>query len=248
MSSSATGVNMLPAPTSNTYPAPRLLPILPSDIPTMARIHVEACSPDLFFRLLYPNPTAFQKAVEDILRSQMRSPKIKFIGRKAVNDQGEVMGWVSWLVAPREFKYDSEESLSLYATPSSFTKNDEGQNFPVRDGLASSFYGKQWKVWREWAEGKCHILVNGLFTLPKFQRRGVATALMKWGEEMADREGIVSFLLATPWAHGLYKHIGFKDFDHADLKLGEWALGPEDESYGWGLYRLWFMIRLPQND
>jgi len=62
----------------------------------------------------------------------------------------------------------------------------------------------------------------------------------------ADKEGVPIFLDGTPFAHGLYEHVGYKTLGRIDLKLDEWVVGPSGEKIGWGTYTMWNMVRLPE--
>jgi GNAT superfamily N-acetyltransferase len=50
-----------------------------------------------------------------------------------------------------------------------------------------------------------------LGTLPRYQRRGLGTALCKWGMKRARRDGVVITLISSPMGYKLYEHIGFQD-------------------------------------
>lgn len=63
---------------------------------------------------------------------------------------------------------------------------------------------------------------------------GAGSALLKWGAELADKEGLPSWLEASPEGHGLYKRFGFEPVDVMDLKVKEkWgAVRRPDEDWG----------------
>jgi ribosomal protein S18 acetylase RimI-like enzyme len=45
---------------------------------------------------------------------------------------------------------------------------------------------------------------------PEFQGKSIASNLVKWGLEKADRDQVPAYLESTPVALGLYKRLGFK--------------------------------------
>lgn len=55
----------------------------------------------------------------------------------------------------------------------------------------------------------------------------------------------MSFLEATPAGRKLYGEVGYHEVDFQDLDLREWAI-PGGEGFGWGVYRLTFMLRLAE--
>jgi GNAT superfamily N-acetyltransferase len=159
-----------------------ILPASPSDIPTLARINVEASSMDLLFRLLYPDPAAFKKDVQENILWQLRNPNFESHFIKAISETGEIMGWAGFLVFPKNYKYKSSDRTSLWCIRHSGEKREEEDHaiFPTKPGLGEYLQGEISKWQKEWMEGRRHVQIDGLFTLPKFQRRGVGTALMKW--------------------------------------------------------------------
>ncbi|EWY87772.1 hypothetical protein FOYG_09165 [Fusarium oxysporum NRRL 32931] len=67
---------------------------------------------------------------------------------------------------------------------------------------------------------------------PRYQGRGVARELVKWGMNKAAEEGVPIELSATPAGSGLYEKLGFK-------KIGVWRWKPgmegEDGMGGWDI-------------
>lgn len=52
------------------------------------------------------------------------------------------------------------------------------------------------------------VVLNQVKTLPEHQRRGAGSALLQWGVELADLEGLKICLEATPFGLGMYKKFG----------------------------------------
>jgi ribosomal protein S18 acetylase RimI-like enzyme len=50
-----------------------------------------------------------------------------------------------------------------------------------------------------------------LGTHSDYQRRGAGAMLVKWGCDLADREGMVCYVDATDKGKGLYTKFGFED-------------------------------------
>jgi GNAT superfamily N-acetyltransferase len=84
---------------------------------------------------------------------------------------------------------------------------------------------------------QCTIALDLLATLPTHQRRGLARAHIKWGLDLADREGLLVFLESTPSGEKLYERLGFKEVSRATHDLEKWG--------GEGLYTHVFMVREP---
>lgn len=92
------------------------------------------------------------------------------------------------------------------------------------------------------------------------QRLGAGSALLKWGVELADAEGKVAWLEASPHGYPLYRRFGFEDIEVQDLKVTELWGSVREEHENWGensavafagelprgTARTVFMRRLPQ--
>jgi predicted N-acetyltransferase YhbS len=88
---------------------------------------------------------------------------------------------------------------------------------------------------------------------------GAGSALLRWGCELADREGLTTWLEASPEGYGAYRKFGFEAVDVQDLKVVErWsAVKKPGENWGeksavelagelpQGIYRNVMMRRLP---
>lgn len=79
--------------------------------------------------------------------------------------------------------------------------------------------------------------IEGLALLccaPTRSRLGAASALLRWGTELADNEGLPCWLEASPQGYRLYMRFGFEPVDVEDLNVTErWGpiRSPDDD---WG--------------
>ncbi|KAL8721558.1 MAG: hypothetical protein Q9181_007681, partial [Wetmoreana brouardii] len=97
-----------------------------------------------------------------------------------------------------------------------------------------------------WTCGKRHMLCKALFTDPAFQRQGMGDALVRYGNQLADRQGLQIFLQASPYGYPIYSKHGFKTVQHLDVDLKEWAPGADSGDKGYGNYRFRYMVMLPR--
>jgi len=133
--------------------------------------------------------------------------------------------------------------------PSLPLSNDTFNPFsPARDKveLPSSDYlnavhGYIDSVQKQWIDNKNVLYLAGLSVLPTSQGQGVGSALLKVGMDRADKEGICSWLEASPAGYPVYLHRGWRVVDTKDFDLSRW--GGEDRGYG--MYRFRAMLRLP---
>ncbi|KUJ14463.1 uncharacterized protein LY89DRAFT_140398 [Mollisia scopiformis] len=173
-----------------TFPPPTILPATEQDIPALARIHVTALSPNLLFRLCWPNQTRQYEAVCAGLESVFKTPEFEWWFVKAVNEEGTIMGWGAWTVRPADLgSRDSSGTLSFLfpglmdgvngSSDEEEGKIDDVEDFPSIPGLPDYMHSHTQVILDDWLLGKKHVLLNSLFVAPTFQRRGVGTAILR---------------------------------------------------------------------
>jgi hypothetical protein len=69
---------------------------------------------------------------------------------------------------------------------------------------------------------------------PHRQRLGAGSALVRWGIDLADSLGLVSWLEASPYGYPLYKRYGYKDIAVIDFTAPETWGGTPPEDRDWG--------------
>lgn len=62
-----------------------------------------------------------------------------------------------------------------------------------------------------------------LATSPKFQRKGLASMLLRHVLDQADREGRKTYIEATPEGHPVYAKLGFGDVALVEVDLKKWG-------------------------
>jgi hypothetical protein len=238
------------------YPPPTLLPALKSDIHELARIEVEALSSNLLFRLYFSDPTKFYRSLVASLEQLLEEAECQCWIVKAVTDEGELMGWGAWCLRPADLRSkecDPKPFQSWMMVKPEEEKSVGGGDgkgglaiFPSVAGLPQYVHDCTRTVLDDWMLGRRHLLLNALFTKPEYRRRGVGTAILKWGNEKADRRGLPCFLQSTPEGHGLYRREGWKNVGQLDVDLRDWVRGG-GEGMGWGTYRIGWLVRLPED-
>jgi GNAT superfamily N-acetyltransferase len=81
--------------------------------------------------------------------------------------------------------------------------------------------------------------VQLLATDPAYQRRGLASKLLRHIFEMADREGKMSYIEATAAGFPVYQKLGFKEVDIVEVDLSNFG--------GKGIAWNKIMLREPQS-
>ncbi|TFB06959.1 hypothetical protein CCMA1212_000090 [Trichoderma ghanense] len=94
---------------------------------------------------------------------------------------------------------------------------------------------------------KC-LVVIGLSVSPKFQRRGIGSALLRWGTKICDEAGVFAWVHSSEPAWRIYEKAGFEVIRCLDVDLDEYApCSPPDEGPGakWGHYVFRYMKYFP---
>ncbi|TEY59449.1 hypothetical protein BOTCAL_0192g00120 [Botryotinia calthae] len=228
---------------NQTSPTFELAPATRADIPRLAYIHVVACFPDNAFALYFDNPKEFEQRVTDMLEGQVGDPDWQHI--KVVDkDTGEITAWASWNTpTDAEIRERDEKAAAKILAP---TKELAKGEFDFPPGLPMFVQADTDRWLESWTKGQRHILCKAVFTEPTFQRRGMGSALVVHGNQLADKEGLPIFMLASPFGFPLYTKHGFETVQSLDVDLREWAPNAKGNDKGYGNYKFRYMQRLPQ--
>ncbi|KAK0119291.1 hypothetical protein ONS95_008138 [Cadophora gregata] len=253
----------------DAYPAPLILPAEKKDIPRLAEIYILAEAHDLILLVDNVAHSRVKKWLIGVLEEKFDAPELRLM--KAVDrDSGEITALAFWwlrgwglvekegreLVSGHQIQVRNglvqsgeRPSPFLYPpllqsnTPQFTASSSDPNDSPLQRHISRSFraFEESWIT-----KTKClHLAL--LMTDPRYQRRGIGTALLEWGHEMADREGVPCFLIASPVGHPLYAHVGWKEIGVMEVDLKEWAEFAKGGDMGWGTYRFYYMLRLPRN-
>jgi len=150
-------------------------PIKSEDIPDVANIYMLTCLLDNAMKFNYPTPQQFVQATIDTLEIRFEDPAWRAI--KAVDTATTtISAWACWVtVLPGEKR----------------ARNEEG-------GFNAFLQGEIDGMLEKWTGGEKYISCKACFTLPEFQGRGMGKAMIKYGNEVADKEGLPIYLLASP--------------------------------------------------
>ena len=220
-----------------------LLPAERKDIPRLVHIHSLAYLPDNLFRLLVPNLTEFEKVVTQMLEVQIAEPTwqhLKVVDKKT----GVLAAWAAWETPTRaQIRERDEIAAAKWADP------EKGKTKGEIDILQQLSHYVQADIdrWRfQCMIGKRHILCEGLYTEPSFQRQGMGSALVKYGNGLADQAKLPIILQASPIAYPLYAKHGFETDQCLDVDLRKWVPRGKSNDKGYGNYQYRYMLRLPQ--
>lgn len=220
-----------------------LLPMEREEIPRISYIHVVACLPDNAFGLFFATSKEFEDRVSEMLINQVGDPTWKHI--KAVDrETGSIAAWASWNT-PTDDQIRERDAKSVAGSPASGKDKTKG-GFDYPPGLPLYVAEDTEKWLARWTQGRRYMVCKALFTDPSFQQHGMGTALLKYGNQLADQSTLPIYLQASPFGFPLYSKHGFETIRHLDVDLRVWAPKASGNDKGYGNYRFRYMLRLPK--
>jgi len=235
------------------YPPPIILPAVRADIPELVRVHVDALHADLLTILQFPSPEKFTRAMIKLLDENFDAPQLLIM--KALDaETKEITAMAIWQLKGYDPKELGVDHSNFGAASKLFRPQDLSAGVLLANvqqepqSAIGQYIQSQFTAFLDsWTKGTKYIYLALLMTDPRFQRRGIGTAMLNWGHERADRDDVPAILIASPVGHPLYQSVGWKDVSmplQVDLK--DWVQYAEKGDMGWGTYRFYYMLRLPK--
>ena len=170
-------------------PPPIVLPAERHDIPELVRIYLDAESTNLLHNLMFSSRKKQGREVVKLLEDNFDNPHLLLV--KAVDaESGDITAMAAWI----RRGYTAEE-LGISA-PEAAVKNlhplqlnagivhaDTEEKSPP--GLGQYINDQMKSFLDEWTKDLKHISLELLMTDPRYQRRGIGTAMLKWGHAKA---------------------------------------------------------------
>lgn len=236
------------------------------DVPEIGQLTADAFVDDRQTQMknLGKEPYDMNKMTLESLPSMLHNPRC--IAIKVVDkDSGNIMGVCNWgfrgfkpeempkmegkplpLEKPEETKADPEEKKEQGATDGNGKErlDKEEEADPITRLQART--GADLEAWMEevMSEGTRCLFVIGLSVSPKYQGRGVGSALLRWGTDICDDQGAFAWVHSSEPAWPMYEKCGFRTVRSLDIDLDEYAPAPppnEGPNAKWGHYVFRYM-------
>ncbi|TDZ30454.1 hypothetical protein C8035_v002439 [Colletotrichum spinosum] len=218
----------------------RITPASPDDVQQLVKIHTAAFASDRFSQLMLLNrgPHAHEALMLRSIEEWAANPAAKLY--RAVDAQGQVVGWSCWII--NEAK-EVAPSASTETSATDAKEPDPVETQPPPQDPARVLGGLMFKdrvrFEDEYLRGRRHVVLQGLATDPRYQRRGVGSRLVAHGLEELDTLGLDCWIHASPASYGVYEKAGFREVGKSEFDLDEFA----PPGGGWGRYVFRHMIR-----
>ncbi|KAK0614652.1 acyl-CoA N-acyltransferase [Immersiella caudata] len=240
---------------------------VPEDIPTLASISSDAFESDAQTEMKGHGraPFLMKEYALESLPGEIKNPRIRII--KAIEEEtGAIMGFCTWgfrgLAPPDVPEADVDvdrasqqleqttHSSPAQVQPASGKEEDEEEKRTRDDPIArlEDLTSRDLKDWQDtiMPEGASCLFIIGLSVSPAFQRRGVGSALLKWGTDLADKHKSYAWVHSSAGAWRAYANAGFKVVRVLDVDLDEYApvSAPVERYPGgkWGHYVFRYMV------
>jgi ribosomal protein S18 acetylase RimI-like enzyme len=252
-------------------------PVFQSDIPALAKISGDSFINDRHteMKMLGKNPYDHEGGMKQALEAWTDSERC--IVFKAVDKETEEpMGWNCW--GFRGFEREEVEGVGLgkrnekkqlaevvenknvervevtkQESPKEAVETgpEEEEDDPI--ARLEAHTNASMKEWMEifMPPGTKCMFICTLTVSPRFQGRGVGSALLKHGTDIADKFGVFAWVHSSDAeaAWKLYEKFGFQTQGTLDVDLDEYAPAPPPEGESaWGRYVFRYMKRLPRTE
>ncbi|KAI0197262.1 acyl-CoA N-acyltransferase [Xylaria flabelliformis] len=239
------------------------------DIPACAQITSSAfaADPHTVVKQLGPEPFDMYKISSSGFCSTLSNKTYVYV--KAMdNETGEIVGHAGWkfrglneeLVpwsGPSDEKPRKEEQKMKNESGDNKKKEDEARKEEGSIDRLHALEGRDMNYWLSSIvppDTPC-IFIVGLIVSPSYQSRGVGSGLLRYGNNIADKLGLCTWVHSSHQAYEAYKKFGFDAVRDLDIDLDEYApRGPREGEPvmgdkgrgGWGRYVIRYMKRIPK--
>lgn len=183
----------------------------------------------------------------------MTNPKVDMLVAKL--DSREIVGFINWIkrypdVVPT--KQDTSSATPVPppppppATSDTLTIKELGETTSAAMGHFMSALMPE--------GARCRI-IHSMSVAPEYQGKGIGGALVRWGTDKADEDGVYCLVSSSMDGYHVYEKAGFVEVGRQDLCLDDYAQGVrrkvknergEDVEQHWGRYIWRWMRRDPK--
>ena len=204
-------------------PSLALVPASPSDLEALVRLEFEACAEDHGFPYIFPKGPTMNSVthfVNTYQKDMEEDPTCHFMIVKDAMT-GDVASFAIWHFYPPKSQDDFDQESTVSDLPLPSDANRELGERCIRNSIRK----RHAVVTSTIGIDKPYAFLAALGTSPKYQRRGAASLLLKWGLERCDDRDLAVYVESAPPALQLYKKYGFEEVSDLKLELAPWREG-----------------------
>ncbi|CAI7611533.1 unnamed protein product [Penicillium glandicola] len=212
-------------------------PCFPEDAPGIAATMMLARLTDPHWTCLWENPSAesiIPRAIERVPWNLVTGTETKR-HQKVINvETGQVVGYARWYLPPMMAKKGDVwlEAQVAEGTPADRGVYEKQYRENTQNGQPIGLKGGEMMSYRSapLEEADARIMSDGPFltldyltTDPSFWRRGVGRMLVRSGLQIADQQGIKTYVMSEPAALKLYLSLGFQLVDTVSVDYSHYG-------------------------
>ncbi|KAF8867113.1 hypothetical protein BDZ45DRAFT_609269 [Acephala macrosclerotiorum] len=200
-----------------------------SDVPSMVEVYLGAFSTDYFGQFVFPRPQIPDSEMHRWLTTRFTSLFSKreiHTFKITDNETGKMAAFLRWTF-PHELTEEERREREEEKREKERVKAETGHDPTWPKGANLEICGEKFggldRLQEKYVNKKETYVANLLGTHPAYQRKGLASKLLKHVLDMADREGRKVYIEATPAGHPVYLKLGFRDIDVVAVDLTRWG-------------------------
>lgn len=228
------------------------------DVPHIADIGADSFHGDRHteMKTLGKEPYDHKQTMLDMMPGFVKHTRLVCL--KAVDvGTGEIMGYCNW--GFRGFTPKEMPAVTGRIQPDELSISNEPDTTPDEETATADDPIKRLGAITDadmaaWVEEIMPLGVRCLYVVmlsvsPRFQGRGVGSALLRWGLDRCDSHNVFAWVHSSEPAYGMYEKLGFHTVRSLDLNLDDYApCPPPNEGLGarWGRYIFRYMKYIPR--
>ena len=236
-------------------------PLALEDIPVIAKISGDAFENDrqTIMKGLGSEPFFMEEYTLQSLPRTLKNPRC-IVLKAAHNETGETMGYIHWVFEgfpPEEMPAVEGRVQPPPLPPAPATeelKKEDKEEETSSESPVQRLMALQGADMRRWMKdvmpkGTRCLYVEGLQVAPAHQRKGVASALLRFGTDFCDEKKVFAWVHSSESAWKAYQKCGFKVKRELDCDLDAYSPCPppnEGPDAKWGHYVLRYMKYVPE--
>lgn len=234
-----------------------------TDLPALAEMNRLAYMQETISMIAFknwPDETNMFNFFQSRIQQRMESPNTQIF--KATTVTGEVVGFICWTLEPEKVFGKAEleapaldpngptgkAMAQMESIGSIFNMEFIKSSAPEMQSMSKSIKGMKHycgfaKIGQLLSTSLNRLDLSTFVVTPRYQGRGIGSELLGHCLEIADRDGLPTWLSSFPGSHHLYLRFGFEDVEYTDLDLNKWD---HYRFRGFGIYRQYSMVRQPR--
>jgi hypothetical protein len=234
-----------------------LQPVTEDDIPVLTEIFSASFKKDTNtqLKLVGKDPNSQADGMAGGIRQWLCYPDRISVLKAVDNSTGTIMGWTGWGCRGYEASPAQPTPETVKEERPQVQDTEENKPKTIEDPVErlealTNADMTRWMAKIMPPGTKCRYL-HSCVVHPSYQSRGVGLALIRWGTEKADKDGVFCWVHSSDGGQFAFQKAGFEEIERLEVDLDEFATAPRKGVEGmedgkWGKYVFRYMVRQPR--